>query len=61
MEAIELFKLITSQPKWYAGITTAQNAYNIKKKFHAKKLSFAILTKVFNHHGYYLEASWIKK
>ena len=61
MDAITLFDAITSHPKWYAGITSAQNASNIKKRFYEKKLGFELLAKIFNHHGYYLEASWVKK
>lgn len=61
MTAIELFKQITSEPKWYAGFTSPQNATNIKKRFVDKKLEFRTLEKMFNHFGYYLNASWEKK
>lgn len=61
MTAIELFNLITCEPKWYAGFTSAQNASNIKKRFNNKELSFEVLQKMFNHFGYYLNASWEKK
>jgi len=61
MTAIEVFNHITSEPKWYAGFTTAQNASNIKKRFLERQLSFETLESMFNHFGYYLNASWEKK
>ena len=61
MTAIEVFNNITSEPKWYAGFTTPQNASNIKKRFNDKKLSFSVLESMFNHYGYYLNSSWEKK
>lgn len=61
MTAIELFTKITSEPKWYAGFCSPQNATNIKRRFEAKTLEFGTLEKMFNYYGYYLEASWIKK
>lgn len=61
MTAIEVFELITKEPKWYAGFTTPQNASNIKNRFNEKKLGFDILEKMFNHYGFYLTASWDKK
>lgn len=60
MTAIEVFNLITSEPKWYAGFTTPQNATNIKKRFVDKTLGFDVLEKMFNYYGYYLTASWDK-
>lgn len=60
MTAIEVFNLITSEPKWYAGFTTPQNATNIKKRFVNKTLGFDVLEKMFNYYGYYLNASWDK-
>lgn len=61
MTAVEVFKEITCEPKWYGGFTTSQNAANIKKRFENQELSFATLEKMFNHFGYYLTASWDKK
>lgn len=61
MTAIEVFKDITSQPKWYAGFCSAQNATNIKARFEAKTLEFGTLEKMFNYYGFYLTASWDKK
>lgn len=61
MTALELFKLITSEPKWYAGYVTPQHASMIKKRFYDKELSFRKLTHMFNHYGYFLESSWDKK
>jgi hypothetical protein len=61
MTAIEVFELITKEPKWYAGFTTPQNASNIKKRFDGKKLEFGTLEKMFNHYGYYLTSSWDKR
>lgn len=61
MTAIEVFNLITSEPKWYAGFTTPQNASNIKRRFEAKELGFDVLEKMFNYYGYFLTASWDKK
>lgn len=61
MTAIELFTKITSEPKWYAGFTTPQHANLLKKRFHAKTLEFGTLEKMFNHFGYYLNASWEKR
>lgn len=60
MTAIEVFAAITEPPKWYAGFTSAQNAYNIKKRFKAKKLSFDVLKNMFEHYGYELQAEWRK-
>ena len=60
MTAIELFNHITSQPKWYAGYTSAQHAYLLKKRFKARTLEFATLERLFNHFGYYLDAEWVK-
>lgn len=61
MTAIELFHKITSEPKWYAGYTTPQHANLLKKRFYAKTMEFATLEKLFNHFGYYLNASWEKR
>jgi hypothetical protein len=61
MTAIEVFNTITTEPKWYAGFTTPQNASNIKSRFESQTLEFATLEKMFNHYGYYLTASWDKK
>jgi hypothetical protein len=58
MTAIEVFTEITNKPKWYAGFCSPQNATNIKSRFKAKKLEYATLEKMFNHFGYYLDASW---
>lgn len=61
MTAIELFEAITTQPKWYAGYTSAQHAHLLKKRFHAKTLEFGTLEKLFNHYGYHLNAKWEKR
>ena len=61
MTAIELFKKITSEPKWYAGYCSAQNATNIKRRFEAKQLTFDKLQHLFNHFGFFLEAEWVEK
>lgn len=61
MSAVELFKKITSEPKWYAGYCEPSNASNIKKRFENKELSFDKLQHLFNHFGYYLESDWVKK
>ncbi|WP_094570766.1 hypothetical protein [Mucilaginibacter xinganensis] len=61
MTAIEVFNLITSEPKWYAGFTSPQNASNIKKRFEAKTLKQKVLEKMFNYYGYQLNESWEKK
>jgi|GEM_PF-6622726 len=60
MTAIEVFNEITSKPKWYAGYTSAQNAYNIKQRFEAKKLGFDVLKNMFEFFGYELNAEWRK-
>ena len=62
MTAIEVFKEITSEPKWYVGFTSPQNASNIKKRFEEKKLEFSTLEKMFNHFGYFsnCKSPWIK-
>jgi hypothetical protein len=60
MTAQEVFKEITNKPKWYVGYTTPQNASNIKRRFDAKSLEFETLQNMFNHFGYYLNASWNK-
>ena len=61
MTALEVFNKITETSKWYAGFTSPQNATNIKRQFEAKQLSFKRLSKMFNHFGYKLTASWDKK
>jgi len=61
MEEKELFRIITRVPKWYAGFTSAQNAYNIRKRYEEGKLGFEALEKMFNHYGYQLKSSWEKK
>ena len=60
MTAKEVFEIITKDAKWYAGYTTPQNASNIKKRFANGNLSFSTLENLFNHFGYYLNASWDK-
>jgi len=61
MTAYEVFNEITSEPKWYSGYTTAQNASNIKRKFLNGRLSYETLVKMFNHYGYDLTpGSWSK-
>lgn len=61
MTAVEVFKEITGEPKWYVNFTSPQNASNIKKRFEEGELSFKTLEEMFNHFGYYLDASWNKK
>ena len=61
MTAQELFNLITSEAKWYAGFTSPQNASNIKKRFSEKTLAFGTLERMFNHYGFQLKSSWEKK
>lgn len=61
MTAKEVLEDITKDAKWYAGYTTPQNASNIKKRFSDGCLSFETLQNLFNHFGYYLNSSWIKK
>jgi hypothetical protein len=60
MTAGEIFNKIVSEPKWYAGYTSAQHANLIKKRFNDQTLEFKTLTKLFNHFGYYLTSSWDK-
>jgi hypothetical protein len=60
MTANEVFNEITSKPKWYAGYTSAQNAYNIKKRFEAGKLEFETLSNLFWHFGYRFIGGWVK-
>lgn len=73
METTELFLLITSQEKWYAGIIMRINkegeteyhnpnsANRIKKRFSDKKLSFKMIDIIFTHHGYELIGKWEKR
>jgi hypothetical protein len=63
MTAKEVFKEITSVPKWYGGYISAQYASNIKRKFYKGELPFRTLAKLFNHFGYYLinDSPWQKK
>ena len=67
MDTFEIFTLITSQPKWYAGIRvgngymTAQAANRIKARFDNCTLSKNKIEQIFNHFGYYLEENWIEK
>lgn len=65
----EIFELITSKPKWYAGLRdrngkyyNAQSANRIKDRFRRRVLTPASIEKIFNSHGYYAtEISWIYK
>lgn len=66
MDTFEIFNLITSQPKWYAGIRigngfmSAQAANRIKARFNNCTLSKRKIERIFNHFGYYLEENWIE-
>lgn len=68
MDTIEIWGVITSKPKWYAGILTstgsfysAQSARYLKESFKEGTLSEPILEKILNAHGYYLEKTWVLK
>lgn len=69
MEKEELFKIITSEQKWYAAIPTkpgafmtAQHASQVKRRFERDKLSEKFLEKLFNHFGYFKTPyEWQKK
>lgn len=62
MTTEDVFKEITSIPKWYAGIMSAQNATNIKSRFAKNKVRPETITKLFNHFGYYKQPEqWKKK
>jgi hypothetical protein len=62
MTAKEVFKEITSVPKWYGGYISAQYASNIKRKFISGELSDVTLNRFFAKFGYSQnEVTWIKK
>jgi hypothetical protein len=62
MTAKEVFKEITSIPKWYAGYISAQYASNIKRQFVMGKLSDVTLNRLFDKFGYSQnEITWKKK
>lgn len=57
----DVFKEITSQPKWHKGYCSDQYATNIKNRYRDGKLPFKAMEKLFNHYGYYMNYSWRKK
>ena len=68
METKEIFNLITSIPKWYAGMASktgfhnAQSANRIKARFNNGTLPEKSVEKIFNHFGYVKnQVTWIKK
>ena len=70
METTDLFKLLTSSIKWYAGIPgrkantylNAQSANRIKKRFLDGNLSDRKIEQIFNCLGYYKnKTQWTNK
>ena len=61
MREEDIFNLITSEPKWYPGNTSDQNASMIKRRYKEKTLSFRALTDLFNYFGYEQNIEWSKK
>lgn len=68
MDINEIWKEVTSKPKWYAGIKSnlgsfysAQTAYLVKRRFERGVLSEEILERILNEHGYFLEKRWVKR
>lgn len=68
MDTIEIFKSITSQPKWYAGIKigesymSTQAANRIKARFTKGTLSEKKIEQIFAHFGYIKTTKlWEKK
>lgn len=69
METNEIFILITSEPKWYAGMLSkksafhnAQSANRIKSRFKNGTLPEKTIEQIFNHFGYVKNAvTWEKK
>ena len=69
METKEIFKEITSQPKWYADMVArngkfhnAQSANRIKARFNDGTLPEKTIEKIFNHFKYYKNTvTWVKK
>lgn len=57
----EVFKEITSKPKWYAGYISPQSATNLKARFNDGKVRLDTLVGMFEHFGYKLEKEWQKK
>lgn len=66
MTTEEIFNIITSNPKWYAGIEysyekyyNAQSANRIKDRFKRGVLSDKIIERIFNKHSYFKnETTW---
>lgn len=68
MSTKEIFDIITSKPKWYAGIPSktgfhnAQSANRIKARFRASRLPDKKIEDIFNFFGYFKnEVTWEKK
>ena len=69
MTTEELFNLIISKPKWYAGIESKKGKYHnpqsanrIKDRYKRGVLSNDIIEKILNSHGYYKnEVVWVKR
>lgn len=58
MTSEEVFKTITSEPKWYAGYISPQYATNLKRKFKDGTLPIKTMERLFNHYGYSLKIEW---
>lgn len=68
MSTKDIFDLITSKPKWYAGMPSktgfhnAQSANRIKARFRIGNLSEKRIEEIFNRFGYFKnEVTWVKK
>jgi hypothetical protein len=68
MTTNQIWDIITSQPKWYAGIKTrtgsyhtAQSANRLKNRFKKKMLSEEYIEYILNRHGFIKnEITWTK-
>jgi len=67
MDEHEIFSIITSDKKWYAGIPcrngfhNAQSANRLKKRFYSGKVTDKTIEKIFNYFGYFKnKATWSK-
>jgi len=69
METKEIFDIITSSPKWYAGMLAKngkfhnpQSANRIKARFSNGTLPEKTIEEIFNHFGYFKnKVTWEKK
>lgn len=56
----ELFEILTSDPNWYDGLFTYNNAAVIKSRHKTEKLGEETYDEIFFHFGYFKQVTWSK-